>query len=137
MKPKVSMVTLGVDNLGVSRKFYETLGFKLAVEENTDSILFFELATPGMLLGMYSAEKLAEDAQVPFDGQGFRAATLAHNVESPKAVDNTLEEAQAAGAEIVKSGQSVFWGGYSGILKARQVTYGKWRITPLQVSHEL
>lgn len=117
MKPKVSVITLGVENLALSKQFYQALGFKLAVEENTDNVCFFSLSTPGILLGLYPAEKLAEDAQVSFRKPEFTAVTLAHNVESPEMVDKTLSEAKAIGADIVKPGQKVFWGGYSGYFK--------------------
>lgn len=117
MKSKVSIISLGVDDLKASHKFYETLGFELAVEENTDNIVFLRLSTPGMLLGLYPKEKLAEDCQVPNDGSGFPGFTLAHNVASPELVDKTLAEAVAAGAELAKPGQKVFWGGYSGYFK--------------------
>lgn len=117
MKPKISLISLGVTDLAASRAFYERLGFELAVEENTDSIVFFKLTTPGMLLGLYPRAALAEDAQVANDGQGFPGFTLAHNVESPEAVDKTLDEAVAAGATLAKPGEKVFWGGYSGYFK--------------------
>ena len=117
MKPKVSIISLGVTDLAESRTFYERLGFGLFSEENTDSIVFLKLSTPGMLLGLYPREKLAEDATVPSDGSGFPGFTLAHNVASPELVDQTLDEAVAAGAQLVKPGQKVFWGGYSGYFK--------------------
>jgi len=117
MKSKISIISLGVDDLAASHKFYERLGFELAVEENTDNIVFLKLSTPGQLLGLYPKDKLAEDVGVPSDGSGFPGFTLAHNVASPELVDQVLEEAVAAGAELVKPGQKVFWGGYSGYFK--------------------
>jgi len=117
MKSKVSIISLGVDDLAESRAFYERLGFELAVEENTDNIVFLKLSTPGMLLGLYPKEKLAEDCTVPNDGSGFPGFTLAHNVASSELVDQTLTEAVTAGATVVKPGQKVFWGGYSGYFK--------------------
>ncbi|NCP66712.1 VOC family protein [bacterium] len=117
MKSKISLITLGVDDLNASRQFYEKLGFKLAVEENLDSVVFFELSTSGMLFGLFPKEKLAEDSQVPNDGAGFPGFSLAHNVSSPEEVDKVLEEAVAAGATLAKAGEKVFWGGYSGYFK--------------------
>ncbi|MBW2388382.1 MAG: VOC family protein, partial [Deltaproteobacteria bacterium] len=73
--------------------------------------------TEGTMLALYSRDKLAEDITVPAEGSGFRGFTLAHNVESPEAVDATLKEAVAAGAELIKPGQEAFWGGYSGYFK--------------------
>ncbi len=51
---------------------------------------------------------------MPQNGEGFRGFTLAHNVDSPKEVDATTQQAIDAGAVLVKSGQNVSWGGYSG-----------------------
>lgn len=114
MKPKVSIITLGVKNLAKSRAFYERLGFEILMEEDSDKVVFFKLSNEKMLLGLYPWEKLAEDAQIPDDGQGFRGVTIAHNVASPNEVDSALEEAVQAGAKLIKHGQKVFWGGYSG-----------------------
>lgn len=114
MKSKVSLISLGVNDLSKSRAFYEKLGFELAVKENTDQIVFFKLSNEKMLLGLYPWEKLAEDAHVSAQGSGFRGITLAHNVASPEAVDQALAEAVTAGGKLIKPGQPVFWGGYSG-----------------------
>lgn len=114
MKSKISIISLGVKNLKASHHFYKTLGFELAVEENTDSIVFFKLVNEAMLLGIYPWDKLAEDAEVDSTGSGFRGVTIAHNVESPELVDTVLAEAVAAGGRLVKPGKKVFWGGYSG-----------------------
>jgi catechol 2,3-dioxygenase-like lactoylglutathione lyase family enzyme len=117
MKSKVSLITLGVEDLSASRTFYEKLGFELAVEENTDSVIFFKLSTPGILLGLFPRAALAKDAQVENNGQGFSGFSLAHNVSSREEVDKTLLEAVAAGATLAKAGEKVFWGGYSGYFK--------------------
>ena len=114
MKSKVSIISLGVKDLQASRKFYEDLGFELAVKENTDSIVFFKLTNEAMLLGLYPWDKLAEDAEVSPEGSGFRGVTIAHNENSPEAVDKVLDEAVDCGAKLIKPGKKVFWGGYSG-----------------------
>ena len=67
-----------------------------------------------LAFGLYGREALAEDATVSAEGSGFRGVSLAHNVRSDAEVDATLAEAVAAGATLVKPGQKVFWGGYSG-----------------------
>ena len=67
-----------------------------------------------MVLGLYGREALAEDAGVPAAGSGFAGFTLAHNVATEVDVDRVLAAAVAAGATLVKPGQKVFWGGYSG-----------------------
>ena len=111
MKPHITLITLGVTNLGRSIEFYKN-GLGLPLKEGSEGIAFFE--TTGTLLSLYPLDKLAEDITVSADGSGFRGFTLAHNVASPDEVDRTLEEAVAAGATLVKPGKKAFWGGYSG-----------------------
>lgn len=111
MKPKISLITLGVTNLEKSVSFYTQLGFPLH-QSSTADVAFFELT--GTWLGLYPREKLAEDAMVSSVGEGFRGITLAHNVESPEKVETVLAEAEKCGATIVKPAQKVFWGGHSG-----------------------
>lgn len=111
MKPRISLVTLGVADLERSIAFYRD-GLELPMREGTEGVAFFE--TQGTWLGLYPRAALAEDAGVEEAGSGFRGIALAHNVGSPADVDRQLEEAVAAGATLVKPGQQVFWGGYSG-----------------------
>ncbi len=111
MKPRISMITLGVRGLAESVRFYEQ-GLGLPRMESPPEVAFFTLN--GSWLGLYGRESLAEDAGVPADGTGFAGFTLAHNVDSEAAVDELLEQAVSAGAKLVKPAQKVFWGGYSG-----------------------
>ncbi|MCB9960393.1 MAG: VOC family protein [Rhodospirillaceae bacterium] len=111
MEQRLSLVTLGVADLARARAFYERLGWPAAASGN-EQVAFFNLG--GIVLGLYGRTALAEDAGVPAEGAGFSGITLAHNVRSEAAVDATLAEALAAGATLVKPGQTVFWGGYSG-----------------------
>jgi hypothetical protein len=114
MKPHITLITLGVLDMDRAIEFYEK-GLGLPRNESPEGIAFF--ATAGTMLSLYPRDKLAEDITVPADGSGFQGFALAHNVASPEDVDRTLEEAVAAGAELVKAGQKVFWGGYSGYFK--------------------
>lgn len=111
MKPRISMITLGVRDLEESVRFYEQ-GLGLPRMNSPPEVAFFTLH--GTWLGRYSRESLAEDAGVPADGTGFAGFTIAHNVDSEAAVDELLEQAISAGAKLIKPAQKVFWGGYSG-----------------------
>ncbi|MEZ5844429.1 MAG: VOC family protein [Hyphomicrobiaceae bacterium] len=107
----LSLVTLGVADIARSRAFYEALGFVPAGFQS-DSIAFFQMS--GTALAVFGREALAADAGVPADGTGFRAVSLAINVESPAEVDAALAHAVGCGATPVKAGQTMSWGGYSG-----------------------
>lgn len=111
MKPRISMITLGVRDLAASIHFYEQ-GLRLPRMESPPTVAFFTLN--GSWLGLYGREALAEDAGIAAEGSGFSGFALAHNVASEAEVDAVLAQAVAAGATLVKPAQQVFWGGYSG-----------------------
>jgi hypothetical protein len=104
------LVTLGVDDLARARAFYESLGW--TSEPEGEDVVFFQAGA--MVLALWDRAALAEDSGVTNDGSGG-GVTLAHNVRSPEDVDRVLEEAAAAGATIVRTGEPTFWGGYSGV----------------------
>ena len=114
MKPHITIITLGVEDLQRAIDFYQN-GLGLPRKDESEGIAFFDMT--GTILALYPREELAEDITIPSDGSGFQGFTLAHNVGSPEEVDSTLAEAVTAGAELVKPGQKVFWGGYSGYFK--------------------
>ncbi len=111
MEPRITIVTLGVSDLERSIGFYRD-GLGLPLQDGPEGIAFFQ--TAGTLLSLYPRESLAEDATVSPEGSGFRGFTLAHNVRSTDEVDRVLAQAVEAGARLLKPGQKVFWGGYSG-----------------------
>ncbi len=114
MKPRISMITLGVDDLQKSIEFYEKgLGFPRI--ESSPKVAFFALN--GTWLGLYGREDLAEDAQIPFEKSSFNSFSLAHNLASEEEVDAAFHQAISVGATAVKTPQKVFWGGYSGYFK--------------------
>jgi catechol 2,3-dioxygenase-like lactoylglutathione lyase family enzyme len=114
MKPRISMITLGVRDLDAAIRFYEEgLGFPRM--ESPPGVAFFTLN--GTWLGLYGRDALAADAMVAADGSGFESFALAHNVESEAQVAEVIDQAVAAGASLVKEPGKVFWGGYSGYFK--------------------
>jgi len=114
MEPHITLITLGVADLNRSVQFYQH-GLGLPRKDGPEEIAFFE--TGGTMLSLYQRDKLAEDITIDPAGSGFPGFALAHNVVSPDEVDRMLDEAVAAGAELVKPGQKVFWGGYSGYFR--------------------
>lgn len=113
MKPKISIITLGVRDFARSLAFYrEGLGFTTNHYTEGEEHVMFELE--GSWLSLYPRGALAEDAAVPDDGAGFCGITLAHNVASAAEADAVFAHAVSAGAKPVKTPQAVFWGGYSG-----------------------
>jgi predicted lactoylglutathione lyase len=114
MKPRISMITLGVDDIKKSVEFYEK-GLNFPRIDSPPEVAFFNLN--GTWLGLYGRQALAEDAQVSFEPGAFNSFSLAHNLSSEDEVDAVFEEAVKAGATPVKKPQKVFWGGYSGYFK--------------------
>src|SRR5215472_12128457 len=113
MKPKISLITLGVADLARSVAFYrDGIGFPTHNYKPGDDVVFFRLE--GTWLALYPRDRLAADANLPADGAGFSGVTLAHNVASKADADAVFALAIAAGARAIKQPQDVFWGGYSG-----------------------
>lgn len=111
MDQRLSLVTLGVADLPRARAFYETLGWTGTSPD--DDVMFFQAG--GMVVALWSREKLAADSGITADPGGWGGVTLAHNVGSPEEVDAVIAQAEAAGAQIPRHGAKTFWGGYSGL----------------------
>ena len=111
MQPRLSFVTLGVADVPRSRAFYEALGFK-ASPASQEGVTFFDAG--GVVLALFGREALAEDAHVASSAPGFSGVSLAHNVRSEAEVDAVIAEMASHGGRVLKPGQKVFWGGYSG-----------------------
>jgi catechol 2,3-dioxygenase-like lactoylglutathione lyase family enzyme len=113
MDQRLSIITLGVRDLGRARRFYEALGWQASAAGN-EHIVFFQLL--GSVLGLYAREALAEDAQLPdtVPQPKFGGITIAYNARDKAEVDRVLKEAVAAGATLLKPAHDAFWGGYSG-----------------------
>ena len=111
MEQRLSLVTLGVADLGRARRFYEDgLGWKRG-NDNPD-VAFYQM--PGGILALWLRTALAADARVADTGAAFGGVALAYNARSKAEVDAVLAEAEAAGARLLKPAEDVFWGGYSG-----------------------
>ena len=114
MEQRLTIVGLGVNDLKVSSQFYEEkFGWK-KMKSSNDGITFFQLN--GILLSLYPKDKLAEDATVSPEGNGFKGFSLAFNTRTKKEVDELIETLESKGVKIVKRPEDVFWGGYSGYI---------------------
>ncbi len=107
----MSLITLGVADLGRAKAFYQALGWTSGASP-ADDVAFFQAG--GMILALWDRAKLAQDSGVE-DRGGWGGVTLAYNVRSPEEVDAVLAQARAAGARIPRAGAKTFWGGYSGV----------------------
>ena len=111
MEPRLSLVTLGVEDLARATRFYEEV-LELPRLPSPPVVAFFELGRTW--LSLYPRGLLAEDAGVPAGGSGFRGFTLAHNVASEAEVDRLLAQVATRGGRIVKPAARADWGGYAG-----------------------
>lgn len=118
MKPRISLITLAVQDLERSVAFYrDGLGLPTAgimgTEFEIGAVAFFELE-PGIKLALWPRTSLAADSGLAIDSITPGSFTLAHNVESEAEVREVMAQAQRAGAQVVKPAQRAFWGGYAG-----------------------
>ena len=118
MKPRISLVTLGVDDLERSLAFYrDGLGLKtegiVGKEFEHGAVVFFDLQA-GLKLALWPRRSLSHDSGLPVESPSATEFCLAHNVASKAEVDAVMEQAGKAGAVIVKPAQDTFWGGYAG-----------------------
>lgn len=107
---RVTLITLGAEDLARSRRFYEALGWQPASVQ--DGVVFFQML--GAVLGLFGRADLAADQNRPGANLGTGAMTLAQNFASEAEVDAAFDLALRAGATMLKRPQKVFWGGYSG-----------------------
>ncbi|HXG40518.1 MAG TPA: VOC family protein [Candidatus Limnocylindrales bacterium] len=118
MKPRLTVLTIGVDDLERSVRFYRD-GLGLATEGivgeefEHGAVAFFDLR-PGLRLALWPRASIAYDAGVELAPPSATELTLGHNVGSPAEVDAVMAEAERAGARIVKPAGETFWGGYAG-----------------------
>jgi len=118
MKPRVTLITLCVDDLEKAVSFYrEGLGLKtegiIGQEFEYGAVAFFELQS-GLKLGLWPRKSLAQDSGLALGAPSATEFALGHNVASKSEVDAVMEQAKRAGAAIVKPAQDTFWGGYAG-----------------------
>jgi uncharacterized protein len=112
VRPRLSMVTLGVGDKDRARSFYETLGWPGTGGEGDDPVFF---QAGDMIVGLWDRASLAEDSCV-VDNGGWGGITLAHCVASRAEVDEVVEAVRAAGGAVAREPGETFWGGYDAIV---------------------
>lgn len=118
MKPRITLITLGVDDLARAVRFYrDGLGLKtegiVGAEFEYGAVAFFDLQA-GLKLALWPRNSIARDTGMPLGGSSPTEFTLGHNVSSKAEVDAVMEQAKRAGAVVVKAAHDTFWGGYAG-----------------------
>ena len=109
MEQRLSLVTLGVADLGRAREFYGSLGWR---GKDLEDVTFFQAG--GIVVAIWDRAKLAEDS-AGVDGGGWGGGALAYNPRSDAEADEVIEQARGAGATIGREPAATFWGGYSGV----------------------
>ena len=118
MKPRISVITLGVDDLEKAVTFYrDGLGFEtegiIGKEFEHGAVAFFDLQN-GLRLALWPRSSIAHDTGLSRSPASHTELTLGHNVVSKDEVDAVMQKAKSAGATIVKEAHETFWGGYAG-----------------------
>jgi len=118
MKPRITVITLGVDDLEKSLRFYrDGLGFPtegiVGTEFEHGAVAFFELQ-PGLMLAIWPRDDIAHDANISKTPHSPSEFTIGHNVGSKEEVDAVMAQAKRAGARTTKPADNTFWGGYAG-----------------------
>jgi hypothetical protein len=118
MKPRITVITIGVDDLERALRFYrDGLGLPtegiVGQEFEHGSVAFFNLQA-GLKLAIWPRESIAHDTGLPRSNPNATEFTIGHNVASKAEVDAVISQAEDAGATVVKAAQGTFWGGYAG-----------------------
>jgi hypothetical protein len=118
MKPRITLLTLGVDDLEAAVRFYrDGLGLPtegiVGTQFEHGAVAFFDLQA-GLKLALWPRASLAHDAGVEVGRRSSTELSIGHNVSSRDEVDAVMAQAKKAGAPMVKPAQDTFWGGYAG-----------------------
>ena len=118
MKARITVITIGVNDLEKSVKFYrDGLGFPtqgiIGAEFEHGAVAFFDLQN-GLKLALWPRNSIAHDTKIPLQQPSATEFTIGHNVGSKKEVDVVMEQAKRAGAKIIRPAGDTFWGGHAG-----------------------
>ena len=124
MNQSVSLITLGVSDYARAKAFYAAIGWSPAMD--VEETAFFQ--ANGVIVVLWSRDKLAADMGIPDDGARSGGIALSHNVGSDEEVDRIIEDARANGAEISREPARTFYGGYAGAF--RDLDGHTWEVAP-------
>ena len=118
MKPRITLITLGVDDLERAVQFYrDGLGLKtegiVGAQFEHGAVAFFDLQA-GLRLALWPRRSIAHDTGIALGRPNATDLTIGHNVSSKLEVDAVMEQARSAGAVVIKPAHDTFWGGYAG-----------------------
>jgi catechol 2,3-dioxygenase-like lactoylglutathione lyase family enzyme len=121
MKPRLKVVTLGVDDLERALAFYrDGLGLAtrgiVGTEFEDGAVAFFEM-NDDLVLSLFPRPSLAKDANVDVGPRSASEFTLGHIVRSREEVDGIVAAAERAGAHVCDPPRDRFWGGYAGFFQ--------------------
>ncbi len=121
MKPYLNILTVGVNDLEKSQEFYQNaFGWKtkgiVGTEFENGAIVVFNL-NHGMMLSLYERKNLAWDSGLEQQPESATEFSIGHFVNTDREVDAIMEQAEKAGAKVIKPAQQTFWGGYAGYFK--------------------
>lgn len=111
MEPRISIVTLAVDDLDRAARFYEAMGL-VRHRGITEGVAFFQMG--GVILALWPREELAKDSGRPAERTANAAVALAYNTRSEKEVSSVLDQAERAGGKVLRPAEKAFWGGTQG-----------------------
>ena len=140
MKPRITLITIGVNDLEKSLRFYrDGLGLNtegiIGTEFEHGSVAFFDLQA-GLKLAIWPRDSIAHDAGIPLGTPSSTEFTIGHNVSTKTEVDAVMEQARSAGAVIVKPAHDTFWGGYAGYFQDPDQHLWEVAWNPQWVMHE-
>ncbi|KRB93742.1 VOC family protein [Noviherbaspirillum sp. Root189] len=121
MKPRISVITLAVENLEKAVRFYrDGLGLPtegiIGTQFENGAVAFFDLQA-GLKLALWPRQSMANDSGIAAGQTGALQFSIGHNVSTRDEVDQVMRDAERAGAFIVKPPQETFWGGYAGYFR--------------------
>jgi catechol 2,3-dioxygenase-like lactoylglutathione lyase family enzyme len=117
MKPRITLITLGVDDLEKAVEFYTALGLVtqgiVGTQFEHGAVAFFDLQ-PGLRMAVWPRKDLGHDTSLPVLPRSPTEFSIGHNVSTRQEVDAAIDQARQAGAKVVKPPRETFWGGYAG-----------------------